>query len=756
MTPKEIKDIEQRIKGYLKETRLRDALKTLGNVTEGQMMYELSDRLKQIKNTYAYMLDYLTAGADDPQRDRMLNDLIAQTYNVLDSFKVWEGEKDTSTLYFSIRRFNRRQGGASSVSESIDRLAAARRKATSMSALFADASGASNSSDKIVESAENDLFNNIWTSFPLSRTDGATLVAFINDPDQPTVTASRMASALSLAVFEYADPRAIEALCDIYSANAGDESERGRRLAAIALVSLIIALYKYSDRKFETATLNRIEALKDISKWNGEVRLTFMELVRARDTERISRTMREEILPGMMSIKPEIDKKIRNSDNPELFDPTGINPEWEEWLRQSGIEDKLKELNDMQMEGSDVFMSTFAHLKNFPFFNEIINWFTPYSAEAPFLVNQITTKPDYQELQDIIGQLAFLCDSDKYSMLLSAEMIPEDKRELLIGQINGQREQMNEMKSSLQGITSQDMRRSDVQNVLRNLYRFVNLFRRKAEFYNIFNSSINLLDVKHLRESLEETDLLKLIGEFYFKHKYYPESLLAFTALDDMGEFDGTLYQKMGYANEKINRLDAAARYYEQADLLDNDSKWVKIHLVSVYRKLGRFDDAINVVNLLLGQYPDDAAIALTAGYTFIDADNYREAIKHLFKAEFLAPEDENVLRPIAWALFMIRDFDKASNYYNRILLNKPTSEDYLNMGHVALAKSQFKDAVNFYKLSIMNRNPDAKSFIDSLEKDRAHLERVGIPANVVHLIADAVMYDMENQKLPDESQHPF
>ena len=30
------------------------------------------------------------------------------------------------------------------------------------------------------------------------------------------------------------------------------------------------------------------------------------------------------------------------------------NPEWQEILEQSGIADKLKELNDLQLEGADV------------------------------------------------------------------------------------------------------------------------------------------------------------------------------------------------------------------------------------------------------------------------------------------------------------------------------------------------------------------------------------------------------------------
>ena len=39
----------------------------------------------------------------------------------------------------------------------------------------------------------------------------------------------------------------------------------------------------------------------------------------------------------------------------------------------------------MQIEGSDVFMSAFSKLKNFPFFNEFSNWFSPFYKENEFI-----------------------------------------------------------------------------------------------------------------------------------------------------------------------------------------------------------------------------------------------------------------------------------------------------------------------------------------------------------------------------------
>lgn len=77
--------------------------------------------------------------------------------------------------------------------------------------------------------------------------------------------------------------------------------------------------------------------------------------------------MNEELLPEMMKLGPSLYKKIRQEDLMNDINALEENPEWQEMLDKSGITDKLKELTDLQMEGADVFMSTFSHLKSFPF-----------------------------------------------------------------------------------------------------------------------------------------------------------------------------------------------------------------------------------------------------------------------------------------------------------------------------------------------------------------------------------------------------
>lgn len=90
-----------------------------------------------------------------------------------------------------------------------------------------------------------------------------------------------------------------------------------------------------------------------------------IQLQLSRETQKIDRKMREEIIPEMMR-----NPRIGNANKigfDETEDSDDLNPEWENWIDKSGITDKLREMGELQMEGADVYMSTFSQLKQFPF-----------------------------------------------------------------------------------------------------------------------------------------------------------------------------------------------------------------------------------------------------------------------------------------------------------------------------------------------------------------------------------------------------
>lgn len=735
MTAKNQNSISHEVSQLLAEQRLHDTFVKLKNITQSRSLFDLYYRISKLEETYAYMLRYLADGVKDPSRESLLSDIVDELYRITDEIVIDQNETDTPTLFYNIKRYNATSG--TTLSQLLAQFKKTVENRNSLETFFKKNGN---------ESELNDLFNSLWTSFPVTKGESETITDLLNELSVTADEKVTLLFALTLGSLEFFDKEKMDILLDTYAKNANIESEESDKLASAALIGIIFNLLKYRERRLPRSTKNRFDLLRDIPSWTSDFDTTLLEIVRVRDTARINKTMREEIIPGMMALRPEIEKKLKDGDFPlEDMDALQENPEWDELLEKSGIKDKMKELNEIQMEGGDVFMSTFSNLKNFPFFHNVYSWFIPFSTDANVIDKIISKNPEFLEVAALIENLPFLCDSDKYSMILSVDMVPENQRKLMLSQIVSQRDQMVDFTNSLINETKPAIRKRRVRNYLQNIYRFYNLFRRKSEFYNAFEDISNVIYVRSLKEDIQRPTLLNLLGEFYFKHNYWEDAINTFTVLDQMNEFSGAIYQKMGYCYERLGEFKKAVEAYEQAELLDNASEWVKKRLAQTYRRVGRLNDAIRTFLSLIQTHPDNTELALSLGYTYIQADKFKEAIKQFYKVEFLDSDSRKALRPLAWSLFMTRDFNKAKQYYTKILLDHPTSEDYLNMGHVALALGEFKDSINYYKLSVLNGGGTPESFFKSLETDRKALESVGIESSTVSLLADAMLYTLNS-----------
>ena len=68
--------------------------------------------------------------------------------------------------------------------------------------------------------------------------------------------------------------------------------------------------------------------------------------------------MREEIIPEMTK-NVTIMRNMKYGFE-ENIDEDDRNPDWEKAFEESGLGDKIREMNELQLEGADVYMSTFC------------------------------------------------------------------------------------------------------------------------------------------------------------------------------------------------------------------------------------------------------------------------------------------------------------------------------------------------------------------------------------------------------------
>lgn len=732
---KKITEFRKRVTNYIDERRLREAMTEIKDTARAYLAWEVEDKVKLAEQNYQLMLQYLTQGMADPDRDDVYSGLVCDIYTLLDSLVSYIDSRDNPSLYFSTIRYTKLNIKGSSLAELLEKSKALADKLS----LFALVSDQDNGAERIAnrakaETLRSEVFKRLWATPLLSRDEYEAVSTALADGAMSPEMKRHILSAIMLGMLEQYDGRKLELMMNAYL------TDNDMKVTSVALVGILLSLWKYRSRPLSRHLGSLLDTIKDTPHWRTDLQTAFIEMIRARDTERINRKMRDEVIPSMQKIRPDMINKINDgSVDPEDASAMIENPEWQDILDKSGVSEQLKELTEIQMEGGDVMMTTFSQLKQFPFFNDISNWFLPFD---PSHSSVEATMQQLDVLGDMMSEATFFCDSDKYSFMFAISAMPEQQRSMMTSQLSAQKDAIYQNMGNRDGnSTHHDVRRRAVNSYMQNIYRFFKLFNRRNEFFDPFESGINLIAVKALADDFDDTDMLQVVAEFYFKLGYYSDALEVFTHLEDKLPGDAARYQKMGFCEERSGNYAKALEYYNIAELLDAKSAWTLRRMASCAMAAGKRREALDYYRQLAGMLPDDTKCAMLYGQALAENGMYDEAVKQFYKVEFLDEKSTKVWRPLAWTLFLTSDFKGAQRYYDKIILDNPTPVDYLNLGHVALATGSFREAVNNYALSVQQAHGDREWFIKSLKADSIDLERAGVDPATLPLIIDAVLY---------------
>lgn len=732
MNQQDIKKFKDRVGRLLEQRRLRVANAEMSRVAREAQAWAVADKLEKTEQNYAYMLRYMADGVADPDRGQVYDGIVNDLYGALDDLTLQLEKADNPSLYFSTLRLRSLRGAQMEIGALIDRYAEASAEGSIFELLSSGAQADDKTKRQQAERLLSDLFVAIWATPSLSNGDYDAIKAALEGATLTENAKVNIVWAVTLGLMAKYDKKRLLLLISAYL------TQPNLRISSAALIGMLLGLWMYRDRPLPKKVADALAAVKEHDGWLSDLKITTIELIRARDTERINRKIREEVIPDMMNLRPEIMDKFKGR-NIDLQDPASMqeNPEWQELLDKNGISDKLKELTEIQMEGGDVMMSTFAHLKQFPFFNEIGNWFLPYDPTHTAVEEEAAS---LGVVSDMIDKAKFFCDGDKYSFVLALKMVPDEQRKMMTSQFMAQSDNIYEAMRENAGMSSPDARRKEVNLQMQNLYRFYKLFRRKSEFFDPFDKGVNLIAVPALGSEFVDVELLQVVAEFYFKLRYWDDALGVFKRMDGIEPGDAQRYQKMGYCCEKLGDIAGAVEYYQRAELLDSESRWTRRRLAACYRRQGNKEKAIEYYSLLAEQDPNDLQAALLLGYVYVEHDDLQRAIKQFYKVEFLDEKSSKAWRPLAWTLFLTGDFEASRRYYGKILLDSPTAADYLNMGHVALAAGDTRSAINNYGLYMQNvDNPTPETLQKAIDGDAEALRKAGVDTALLPLVADAV-----------------
>lgn len=716
-----------RLSEMLDRGRVLLVLDKLDNAAEAfRALAPFKAELGRLREQYGYMADYALRGLPDPSLPENMAGLKADIRSAADGMSRALKALDAPTLYFSmVRTLSLSPGG------SLAELIAEYRRLTgrlAMASLTENPAEAGRELTLRAEQLEKDIFNALWIAYPLASEDAELFAGMLADESLPAHFCPLAVSGLTLGLMEWYDERRLRLLMD--ACEATDEA-----VAVRALCGLLIALWIYRDRPMSRRLKERFEALCERPDWANRVRMATMQFIRARDTERLTRKFKDEVLPEMMKLRPEIERLQKQ--HPSLDTDGSLieeNPEWSELLEKSGLAERLKELQEIQEEGGDVMMATFSQLKTFPFFHDPSNWFLPFHADHSLL--STSEAQAFSQLLGMIGEAAAFCDSDRYSIALSINQIPPGQRDMIGAQLRAQSEQLET------AVAAGEVHHSAEQltvDYVRNLYRFFKLFRRKGEFRDPFATEMNIPALPELSDVFDDAETLRLIGEFYFRRRYFTDALEIFRRLDMLVTPEANLYQKMGYCCQALADINEAIRYYEQSEMLNPRSRWTRRRLASCYRSICNYESALRLYRSLAEDVTDDMSLTLNIGLCLVKLQRFDEALQELFKAEYLGTDSPKALRAIAWCTLLGADYERCRVYTDRVLsLPDLTATDWLNAGHLALLTGNPAEAAEQYAKVVATNDFDPTSLFDLISRDRLTLRQLAsLPAHLLDIVVD-------------------
>lgn len=738
MDKTEISKYRKQIDDYLDNRQITLAFRSLKEMTDATQRWELNEELNRLTTAYGYMLQYLTQGVLDPERDNILSQILVDAYNLTDKTVIALAAPQSTHLFYQREQQYRGRGLQSMVEDYLTE----QNKLQLLNSVE-ESSRNTDASTRLLrqcETIESDIFNKVWSSFPLNTDDTHAIKTLLANNQLPNHLKSLVLSALMLGLSKFFDETKLTLLLNAY--RTLDDTELQLR----ALINAIIIIYLYRSRisayKCVTSALKELEQEPN---FDGDMQLIFTRLIYSRNTDNITRKLKDDIMPELQKMSPDLINKIKGK-TPGTIDMSEIeeNPQWQEWLDKSGITRKLEEFNELQLQGGDVFISTFAKLKTYPFFNTLSNWFLPFHDNCSAVTSAFGGKK--HPLTGLFKMMPILCDSDKYSMLLSIASAPESQRNMMFQQFDAQREQFEELKSEeAQSIIK--MRDTIVNRYLQDLYRFFKLYSRRREFRSIFDTDINLTEAQCLKSYISHTPTLSVIAEFYFKNGFYDDAIKFYRLMVANHDTDPHVYQKIGYAQQSLGKLREALKNYSRYELVDNTDVWNIKQMAQCYRLLREHDKAVEYYSKALEISPQSVNLCLSLGHCYLDQGDYDSALRQYYKADFMPKAKHRAWRPIAWCSLLTGKHEQALNYYDKIINDdSPTAQDHLNYGHALQLSGRIGDAINQYRKSLALEHNNTETFSQLYLADTKYIvNKMGVAASDYTLILDAAIHNSSN-----------
>lgn len=733
MTAAQIENTYKSGLDHLLSGRLKLAFDKIGLLIEELQWGEWKDQFNELRQNYRYLLQFFGTGGKDPERKIIYNKLVARLIDLNNRLHEELMMRNSTVYEYTQKRYFPHKLHFRTSADMFDSMLYYHNQ----SALLT--SEHESELKRLRQNFENlipDLFYIYWLSARFETVEKQVYKQLL-DPSYPGTTEKNLlVSALTLNLWRMFDEEKLYLLLD--ACENKDIQVRQR-----ALVGLCFILTRYNSfLAYFPGIRNRLVLLADNSQHQENLKNIIILIIGTMETERITKKMKEEILPEVMKITPMIKDRLDAESLMKSEDWEEENPEWTEMLEQSGVADKLQELTEMQLEGADVYMSTFSLLKNFPFFNETANWFLPFDPEFTD-ISELFRNKDHSVMSAFLGNSA-ICNSDKYSFCLSVLQMPLGQRDSITRTFRAEADQLNEITKDELLLNPDQAARNIARQYIQDLYRFFRVHPQHSDFVDMFTLSLNIHRSSFFEILSVDPSLKIQTAEYYFNKGHYLESIELFTDIINSEQPSAALYQKIGFAYQKNSQITKALDAYIKADVIQPDDLWTVKKISLCYRLLGKFDKALDNYRHADYLQPNKFNVKMQIANCLIALDRHAEALKLYADLEEVAPENEILWRATSWCAFVSGNLHQADYYIEKLLSSFPNASDYLNAGHIAFCKNDIPAAITHYQTSMKLQNNRLKQIVDQINGDSDYLIRNGLDLDDVRLLIDELYFQSE------------
>jgi tetratricopeptide (TPR) repeat protein len=737
-----IKAIQQhkRICKLIAEKKVKQSLDILDGMITGSTEGYFRDELENIVLTYRNILKYTIEGVKDPERDKIYLKLIQSILNLADRVRqdILSHYSGWNTYWVKQQTEKEHLLSGQTIVETVDDLMFKQEldewlKLSNEMNLDPE-SDISRKHKHLI----NNIFNHLWLTDYYGEAEGSLISIILKSGKFRWHESSIFVSAITLSLFRTWQTDKIFHLINFYEDGKEQIMER-------AMAGLILNLHYYNDRILLYPEITeKISKLTRDDRFREHCMIIVLQTIRSRETEGLSKRLNEEILPRVAHLKPRLDEKLDLENILPKDLNEGRNPDWSKMFSDSDeIMKTMEELTNLQMEGADVYMSAFANLKHFDFFRDFQNWFVPFYPENT-AVDEIYTDevlgPGTNDLAEALYKTPFICNSDKYSLLLNLKHLPPAQKTMMLKVFRMELEGLEQMNSEETGTDPYKNFRMYITQYLQDLYRFFKISPYKKEFEDIFSGKLDIYNSEFFRLSFNTLEAEAGLADYFFSKNYYDDALELFLRQVDANPGNSQLYEKIGYCYQEADFFEEALKYYKRAELIDR-KVWTIKKIGLCLRKLGRNEEALEYYLQATDIEPENLHTIIMIAHCYLDIKDYDSALKYYFRVEYLEPGNIKILRPIAWCYFALGRFDDSERYYERLSAEKHTAHDFINKGHLALCKGNKKEAVDYYKQSIVIGSISRDDFLRIFAEDKPLLILNGVSSEDLPILLDYLFF---------------